>query len=69
MLVLTRKRGQTIRIGDTTVHFLGVLGRVRLGIDAPDDVTVLRGEAKPRDKKPSSDGVQVTVTDETAKAA
>jgi carbon storage regulator len=46
MLCLTRKAGETIRIGDTiTITVLAHRGgAVRLGIDAPRDVAVLRGE-------------------------
>ena len=46
MLVLSRKQDQTIVInGDITVKVLGVQGsRVRLGIEAPDHLLVLRGE-------------------------
>ncbi len=46
MLVLTRKRGETIHIGDgvvvTVVRIGG--GQVRLGITAARDVEVVRGE-------------------------
>lgn len=46
MLVLTRKVGEKIYIGDgITVTVLDVKGsRIRLGIDAPDDVRVVRSE-------------------------
>ena len=46
MLILTRRDGETLMIGDTvTVTVLSVSGRqVRLGINAPDDVTILREE-------------------------
>ncbi len=46
MLVLTRKRGEQIEIaGQIRVTVVGVQGnRVRLGIDAPDDVSIRRGE-------------------------
>lgn len=46
MLVLTRKEGEQIHIGnDITVTVTLVQGdRVRLGIEAPRDVTILRGE-------------------------
>jgi carbon storage regulator len=46
MLVLSRKRGETVRIGqDITLTFLGIRGRVmRVGIDAPSFVRILRGE-------------------------
>jgi carbon storage regulator len=46
MLVLTRKPGEKAVIGGgITVTVLDVIGgRIRLGIDAPDDVRILRGE-------------------------
>ncbi len=48
MLVLSRKTHQCIRLGDAiVVTVLGVAGdRVRLGIEAPGDVRVLREELK-----------------------
>jgi len=53
MLVLTRAVGETLRIGDDIkLVVLAVHGRqVRLGIDAPKDVTVLREELVGRPKK------------------
>jgi carbon storage regulator len=46
MLVLTRKRGELIQIdGNIQITVISVQGnRVRLGIEAPDSVTVRRGE-------------------------
>jgi len=46
MLVLSRKCGQTVCIGqDITITFLRVRGRViKIGIDAPSLVRILRGE-------------------------
>jgi len=46
MLVLTRKLGEIIRVGDTVkITVLGVRsGQVRLGIDAPPEVKVHREE-------------------------
>jgi len=46
MLVLTRQSGQTIVIGtDIVIRVIEVRGRrVRLGIEAPRDITVDRGE-------------------------
>jgi carbon storage regulator len=46
MLVLTRKVGETIRIGDdVTVQVLSVRGgQVRLGLAAPSDVRIFREE-------------------------
>jgi carbon storage regulator CsrA len=46
MLVLSRKRGEKIVIeGGITVTVIEVKGnQIRLGIDAPDDIRILRGE-------------------------
>ena len=46
MLVLTRKPAETIRIGDDVVIKVikTARGAVKIGIEAPDDVRVIRGE-------------------------
>ena len=46
MLVLTRKQNEQIRIGDNiTITVIRTKGKaVRLGIQAPSDISVLRGE-------------------------
>ena len=46
MLVLTRKLGEVIRVGDSiTVRVLEVKGnQVRLGVDAPTEVRIYREE-------------------------
>ena len=46
MLILTRRVGETLMIGDAvTVTVLGVKGnQVRIGINAPKDVSVPREE-------------------------
>ncbi|MCG3169474.1 MAG: Translational regulator CsrA [Pseudomonadales bacterium] len=46
MLILTRRVGETLMIGDNvTITVLGVKGnQVRLGVNAPKDVTVHREE-------------------------
>ena len=46
MLVLSRKAGETIKIGgNITIKVIEVRGnRMRIGIEAPDNLTILRGE-------------------------
>ncbi len=49
MLILSRKLKESIRIGDDVViHVLSVSGgRVKLGIEAPNDVGIVREELQP----------------------
>ncbi len=53
MLILTRRVGETIMIGDdVTVTILGVKGnQVRVGINAPKNVAVHREEIYERIKR------------------
>jgi len=53
MLILTRRVGETLMIGDeVTVTVLGVKGnQVRVGVNAPRDVTVHREEIYERIKQ------------------
>ncbi|MBN2024048.1 MAG: carbon storage regulator [Pirellulales bacterium] len=54
MLVLSRKRNESIRIGQgvfvTVVEIRG--DKVRLGIDAPKEIPVWRTEIDPGDEPP-----------------
>jgi carbon storage regulator len=72
MLVLTRKPGQSIMIGDgVEVQVLSVAGeKVRLGITAPRDVSIFRNEVYDRIEGESrgGDGVDVSANAAVADA-
>ena len=58
MLVLTRKQGELIQVGDgITIKVIKTgKGTVKIGIEAPGHVKVLRGELAARDaQKPVTD--------------
>ena len=45
MLVLSRRKGESIVIGNAVLTLLDTgRGRVRIGIEAPPDLAVMRGE-------------------------
>lgn len=62
MLILTRRVGETVIIGnEVTVTVLGVKGnQVRIGVNAPKDVSVHREEIYERIKR-EGDGEQRAV--------
>ena len=57
MLILTRRVGETVMIGnEVTVTVLGVKGnQVRIGVNAPKDVAVHREEIYERIKREDGD--------------
>ena len=63
MLILTRRVGETLMIGDEiTVTVLGVKGaQVRIGVGAPKNVAVHREEIyqRIREKPPSKGGANI----------
>jgi carbon storage regulator len=68
MLILTRRVGETVMIGnDVTVTVLGVKGnQVRVGVNAPRDVAVHREEIFERIKREEHDGGSASKTSTTS---
>ena len=64
VLILTRKPSERILIGDTiVVTVLGVVGNnIKIGIDAPKDVSVHREEVYNRIKKENLDDVMLRMS-------
>ena len=72
MLILTRRVGETLIVGDDVkVTVLGVKGnQVRIGVDAPKDVSVHREEIYQRIQRekgilPEGEDVSTEKTDES----
>jgi len=59
MLILTRRVGETLMVGDdVTVTVLGVKGnQVRIGVNAPRDVAVHREEIYERIKREQAEAI------------
>ncbi len=67
MLVLTRRAEEKIKIGDNIViSILGVeAGNVKIGIDAPKEITILRMEVFDQIQKENIESVPKELTDIT----
>lgn len=49
MLILSRKLGESVKIGDATVTVTRIDNeRVKLGVEAPKDCPIIRGELESR---------------------
>ena len=68
MLILTRRVGEKLMIGDdVSVVILGVKGnQVRIGVHAPDDVEIHREEIYARVRKEKKDRVSGAVISDPA---
>ena len=56
LLVLTRRPSESVRIGpNVTITIVEIAGgKVRIGISAPDDVSIVRGEIEHKPQKEAS---------------
>jgi carbon storage regulator len=64
MLVLSRKESQRIRLGDSIVITIVKISgdKVRVGIDAPSNVLVLRDELEAHEPAKEQPATEVVVT-------
>jgi carbon storage regulator len=72
MLVLSRKESQRIRLGDSIVITIVKISgdKVRVGVDAPADVLVLRDELEVRDpaNRTATEGIALSSPAEQTQA-
>lgn len=63
MLIITRKKGQSILIGDNIEITVSKLedGSVKLGIDAPKEMTILRKELYDAVKKENKEAMKINI--------
>ncbi len=69
MLVLSRKKGERIHIGECVVVIVleSRNGRVRLGFEAPEEVGIFRAEARSEFREISLPEVKAKAKDESLK--
>ena len=70
MLVLSRKEAERIRLGDSIVITVIRIGgdKVRLGIEAPSDILVLRDELEPHELEILQKSQEVVQSQEAVQA-
>lgn len=63
MLIITRKKGESLMIGDDIEITISKLedGSVKLGIQAPKDITILRKELYEAIKKENKEAVKINM--------
>lgn len=63
MLIITRKKGQSIMIGDDIEITVSKFedGSVKLGIDAPKEMTILRKELYEAVKKENEEAIKINI--------
>lgn len=68
MLILTRRIGETLMVGDNvSITVLGVKGnQVRIGVNAPKEVAVHREEIFQRIQREKGQGGTTTQTDDAS---
>jgi len=67
MLVLSRKESQRIRLGDSIVITIVKISgdKVRVGIDAPGNVLVLRDELEAREPAANAEAIETLALRQT----
>lgn len=63
MLIITRKKGQSIMIGDDIEITVSKLedGSVKLGVDAPKEMAILRKELYEEVKKENEEAMKINI--------
>ena len=64
MLIITRKKGESLMIGDDIEIIISKLedGSVKLGIKAPKDITILRKELYEAVEKENKEAMKINIS-------